>query len=381
MGNLQRTLIVLPNLPEQRTGGGILLFEVLAYLVTRGNVAAIVPVPPHLAAEFAEVQRHPLLGGVEWHVLRANRTPGAIGYLERLLSAAPAEVAKFSLEENRRLIEDVRRTFHPTTELAISSWALAAYRDFVFPPKARLYMVNVDPDIVRYDGPSLKRRLASMIDRPKVARLCRRGLSSAGSVGAISEVDLPALNRLGRRQDVAYVPPLMRPQPVDRSCVEPNTVLITTNFTYSQNVTSLECFFRECWPLVAPQARLTVTGKDENGTLAALCAGQARTKYAGCLDTAGLDAAFASSAVAVNPTRLGSGFQIKLLDAIARGVPIVSTAFSNRIGPAIASSDDPKELAALISERLIPESIPPFDYASFHAATIAAWDAFLFDDI
>jgi glycosyltransferase involved in cell wall biosynthesis len=91
-----------------------------------------------------------------------------------------------------------------------------------------------------------------------------------------------------------------------------------------------------------------------------------------------LDDLFAHTAVAVNPTRLGSGFQIKLLDALARGVPIVSTAFSNTIGPAVAASDDPRTMAELINARLIPGSVAAYDYAAFHRAAIAAWDRFLF---
>jgi glycosyltransferase involved in cell wall biosynthesis len=373
-----RTLCVLPNLPERRTGGGILLFEILRYLSSRGDVAVVLPVANHLAAEFEEVRSDPLLGGVAWHPLAARRIPGVRGYVGRLLSPLPAEVAKFATEANRELLGRTRRQFRPTVELAVSSWALTAYQGSSLPPGTRLYMVNVDPDIVRYDGPSLKRKLAAWVDHPKVDRLCRRAVSMAGRVGAISAVDVAALNRMGRRSDVTYVPPLMRPQPLDRSCVEPNHVIITTNFTYSQNVTSLEWFLRESWPHVDPRARLTVTGKDEGGRLQTLCKSHPRTSYAGCLDAAELDAAFARAAVAVNPTRLGSGFQIKLLDAIARGVPIVSTAFSNRLGSAIAASDDPRSLAELINARLTPGSLPPFDYGAFHREAVAAWDGFLF---
>ena len=105
---------------------------------------------------------------------------------------------------------------------------------------------------------------------------------------------------------------------------------------------------------------------------------QPRTTYAGCLSAADLNAAFARTAVAVNPTRQGSGFQIKLLDAIARGVPIVSTTFSNKVGTAIPSSDDPLTLAALISARLAPSAAQPFDYATFYRQACTAWDEFLF---
>lgn len=373
----QRTLCVLPHQPERQTGGGILLYELLLYLKSRGEVAVVVPVVRHLECDFTDLRNDPLLAGITWHPLAARRTPGARGYGERLLSPVPTEVAKFATADNMAILDGVRRDWRPTAELAVSSWALAAYRGLSFPPDVRLYMVNVDPDIVRHDGPSLKRRLACLIDRPKVERLCSRAVAEAARVGSISAADVPALNRLGGRADVAHVPPLMRPRPLDRSQVEPDTVLITTNFTYSQNVTSLEWFFRECWPHVAPQARLTVTGKDDAGRLETLCRRQPRTAYAGCLDAAGLDAEFARTAVAVNPTRLGSGFQIKLLDAIARGVPIVSTAFSNRIGPAIPASDDPRILATLITARLTPGSVPPFDYDTFYRDAVTLWDLFL----
>jgi len=69
---------------------------------------------------------------------------------------------------------------------------------------------------------------------------------------------------------------------------------------------------------------------------------------------------------------------VKLLDAIARGRPIVSTAWSNKLGPAIPSSDDPAELAALITARLEPSRTPAFDYAAFYREAVAAWERFLF---
>jgi len=372
-----RILCVLPSLPERRTGGGIVLYEVMRHLVLRGSVEAVVPVPAHLQSDFAEVRCDPLLAGVAWRPLEERRTPGLRGYVSRILGRAPADVAKFAFEENRRTLEARRREFRPTCELAISSWALAPYRDFALPPPVRLYMFNVDPLIVPYYGPSLKRKIASLVERPKVARLCRRAVTMAGRVGAISAADVPELDRMGRRHDVLHVPPLMPPVPLDRSRAEPFTVLITTNFTYPPNVVSLERFLAECWPHVDPRARLTVTGRDEGDRLRKLCDRHPRVTYAGCLDTATLDAAFATAAVAVNPTCTGSGFQVKLLDAIARGVPIVSTRFSNRIGPAIPSTDDPRGLAELVNERLVPSDETLFDYPDFHRAAVAAWDSFL----
>ncbi len=304
-----------------------------------------------------------------------------------MLGPLPADMAKWAATENAAVLEAARASLQPTVELAVSSWALAAYRDRAFAPGTRLFMVNVDPDIVRHDGPwldrgrpdadAILRKLACAIDRPKVRRICRRAVATAARVGAVSPTDVAPLDRLGGRHDTVYLPPLMRPRPLDRSAVEPGTVLLTSNFAYQPNVTSLEWLLREVWPHVEPRARLTVVGADPRGAGARLCGTSERVHYAGLLPPAELDAAFARTAVAVNPTRTGSGFQVKLLDAIARGVPIVSTAWSNKLGPAIPASDDPREFARLVNERLTPAATPPFDYPAFHARATAAWEAFL----
>ena len=392
MSDAPRVLVVMPGLPEQRSGGGLMLYELLAWLVDRagrrGQVAVVVPVPESRRGELAALEADPVLRGVHWDPLQPHRAPGLWGRLRRACGPLPADMAKVATATNEALLEAARARLRPTVELAVSSWALAAYESRAFAPGTRLFMVNVDPDVVRHEGAwfaggrldadALLRKIACAIDRPKVRRICRRALATAARVGAVSPADVAPLDRLGSRRDTVYLPPLMRPRPLDRSAAEPGTVLLTSNFTYSPNVTGLAWLLREVWPHVAAHARLTVVGHDPRGAGARLCASCDRARYTGLLAPADLDKAFARTAVAVNPTRSGSGFQVKLLDAIARGVPIVSTAWSNKLGPAIPASDDPREFARLVNERLTPASAPPFDYAAFHAQAAAAWETFLF---
>lgn len=387
-----RIFVVIPGLPEQRSGGGAMLYELLAWLDDRvgpdGRVAVVVPVPKARRSELETLERDPAFPHTHWHPLDERRVPGLTGRLQRVLGPLPADMAKIATPENAAMLEAIRASFQPTVELAVSSWALAAYRGQAFTTGTRLFMVNVDPDIVRHDGAlfhgllpdrdAALRKLACAIDRPKVRRLCRRALATAARVGAVSPADVTPLDRLGGRSDTVYLPPLMRPKPLDRSAAVPGTLLITTNLAYQPNVTSLDWFLREVWPHVGP-AELTITGGDPRGVGERLCRGRERVRFVGMLRPAELDAAFARTAVAVNPTQTGSGFQVKLLDAIARGVPIVSTAWSNKLGPAIPSSDDPRELARLITTHLTPGSMLPFDYAAFHATATAAWNAFLFE--
>lgn len=375
----ERILCSLPALPDRNTGGGVLLYETLCYLLTRGSVHACVPVPRHLADTFAELESDPALEGVHWHPLAEAGATTFFSRLGRLCSLTPVEVLKYSTPANQAVLADARRMLNPTTDLLVSSWAIAAFPGHRVPRNARLYMMDIDPHIVRYDGPSWKRRLSTSLERPKVDRLCRKTLTSADRVGAISQADVLELNRMGNRHDVRYVPPLMKPRPANRHRMDESHVLITTNFNYPPNISSLQWFLDMCWPNVDSRASLTITGIDVNGSLKRLCEGHERVTYAGCLPRSQLDELYGRVSVAVNPTRSGSGFQIKLLDALARGVPIVSTAFSNRIGPAIPSSDDPVELARLINSRLIPVQAEYFDYLAFHREATVAWDTFLFE--
>lgn len=390
--SLQRVLAVLPGLPEPGYGGGIVLYELLAWLAEQvgpgREVAVALPMAPAGQPILEDLRADPVLTRVKWHPLPEKRAPGIVGRLGRMLGSLPSDMAKAATAENVARLETVRATMQPTVELAVSSWALAAYRGQAFAEGTRLFMVNVDHEIVRQAmpavlsaravGKALVRKLACAVDRPKVLAMSRRALATAARVGAISPADVTQLNRLGGRSDVGYLPPLMRPRMLDRSGAVPGSVLVTTNFSYSPNVESLSWFLREVWPRVSGAARLTVAGLDEGGQLAALCQRHERVNYVGWLDPARLDDAFAKTALAVNPTRSGSGFQVKLLDAIARGVPIVSTAWSNKLGPAIPSSDAPAELAGLITERLDPGRTTAFDYAAFYREACAAWERFLF---
>jgi hypothetical protein len=191
-----RILVVLPGLPEQRSGGGLMLYELLAWLAERtgtaGELAVVVPVPAARWPELEALERDPALPRIRWHPLEERRKPGFTGRLQRLLGPLPADMAKVATDANTSMLEAIRTSFRPTVELAVSSWALAAYRGQAFTPGTRLFMVNVDPDIVRHDAPLFTggwldtdaaiRKLACAIDRPKVRRVCVKAVATTPSI-------------------------------------------------------------------------------------------------------------------------------------------------------------------------------------------------------
>jgi hypothetical protein len=369
---------VVSELPVSDAGGGVLLREILHMLSQWGDIHVVAPVLPH-QEDLAESLRLDLSGiVVSWTALEAVRTRGKrLFSLRRMASGLPAGIYNFATPQNERLLAQARNRIQPDRELVISSWALAAYPDQRFSPATHLFMVNVDSEIVTARDNRRLRKLDAVLERKKVAKYCVRGLQSAGRVGAITRKDTDTLALLSGRRDICHLPPVMRPRPVGRDSVEQGAILLPTNFTYPHNQAATLWFLNEVWLRVDRRARLWITGRDDrNGTLQSLCQRFERMEYLGCLPPGNLESRFARAAVCVNPTRSGSGFQIKLLDALARGVPVVTTRFSNPIGPEIPSSDEPREFAELVNQ-LAFSPRTTFHYSDFYAAAVDAWSHFL----
>lgn len=103
-------------------------------------------------------------------------------------------------------------------------------------------------------------------------------------------------------------------------------LLYTGSVSYGPNAEAIAHFARDILPLVAsevPEARLLVTGE----LPAALPPAVQRPGVAltGWLSDDGLEALYRRSRACVVPVLSGTGTRIKILEALARGVPVVST--------------------------------------------------------
>lgn len=91
------------------------------------------------------------------------------------------------------------------------------------------------------------------------------------------------------------------------------------------NADALLTFVRESWPRVRaayPAATLTSIGRDDSA-VAAECRAAPGVRLTGWVPE--IDSFVAQSRVLVVPMRAGSGMRVKILEAMARGVPVVST--------------------------------------------------------
>ncbi len=108
------------------------------------------------------------------------------------------------------------------------------------------------------------------------------------------------------------------------------TAIMTGNMGYGPNVDAALWFVRDVWPLVRaqrPAARLRLVGAAPAASVRAL-AGSAGIEVTGAVPD--VNAELRAATLAVCPMRTGTGVQNKVLEALASGTPLISTALGNR---------------------------------------------------
>jgi len=134
---------------------------------------------------------------------------------------------------------------------------------------------------------------------------------------------------------------------------EEHDLIFVGNFWHHPNVDAIHFFCREIFPLVQrelPATRLTVVGYKSLEVLGDL--GKWRNVTVTGL-VPDLKSHLARSRVFINPIRLGSGMRGKLLEAMAMGLPIVSTSIGAdgidaEPGREMLIADRPDEFAAAV---------------------------------
>lgn len=136
---------------------------------------------------------------------------------------------------------------------------------------------------------------------------------------------------------------------------EPYTMLFLGSFRHTPNLEALDWFLRRSLPHVlerCPRARLIVIGSDPPPRHSLPDPSNA-VELVGFVDD--IREALARYSVFVCPILSGSGMRVKLLEAFAAGIPVVSTrvgaeGLATKHGEVCALSDDPAEFADHIIE-------------------------------
>jgi sugar transferase (PEP-CTERM/EpsH1 system associated) len=162
----------------------------------------------------------------------------------------------------------------------------------------------------------------SSADRRALLDLARNGPAPLPQHGAGRD----AINVVPNGVDVSYFRPTDEPR-------DPATLVFVGRMGYHANVTAVVHFVEEILPLIwarRPEVKLVVVGKHPSREVKAL-----PRRYGPRIEVTGyvpdVRPYFARSTIAVSPLVYGVGVQNKVLEAMAMGTPVVTTA------PAVAS--------------------------------------------
>lgn len=200
------------------------------------------------------------------------------------------------------------------------------------------------------------RKLAYALEARKIRRL-EESLNRADWL--LGQVDISladARTRARRGARTFHVPTFVRDQDLQalvRTPAEEPTVVFTGSLAVQTNTEAVLWFVTRVWPAVraaVPNARFTVVGRDPSPAFAA------RLQVPGVELHPNVPAVtdyVARAWVGVNPAVIGSGLNIKLLDYLQAGVPVVSTRMASdsmdvRDGEQLLVRDDPAGFAAAV---------------------------------
>lgn len=162
---------------------------------------------------------------------------------------------------------------------------------------------------------------------------------------------------------VRCVPPLFRgPASSDRNYRGAPEFVFLGLLSLAHNDDGLKWFLRSTWPTVldmVPNARLRVIGRHAGPEVLAMAAehGDSVT-IDGYVDD--LNDALGRAAALVNPLRFGSGIKLKVLEALGRSLPVVSTpigaeGITSGPGTGVLVGSEPAEIATLLHSLTDPD--------------------------
>lgn len=172
----------------------------------------------------------------------------------------------------------------------------------------------------------------------------------------VGHADISAIDAVVRAArsalPVVHVPPFAAGRRAGRAKPRAgSTVLFVGALSVATNRDALDWFLDEVWPTVrsrVPGAGLDVVGRRPPSRWARRL--ERRQGVSTYFDVQTVAPHLDSAAVAVNPTVSGSGVNIKVLDYVAHGIPVVSTcaaaaALGLRPGADLEAADDPDRFA------------------------------------
>jgi glycosyltransferase involved in cell wall biosynthesis len=375
-----KILIVTPYLPHPRSGHatGAIVFGIVTHLAERHQVTVVSYYDDRERALAAELPK----ANVEWHLLPRRRgLHGTIFSILRLAALRMAQilrgivlwqpyyVSKYRDRRMMKLIEKlVRANSYDVVQFEMTFMAQYARVAQGTTTIVHAHDVAYRPAYRRYKrSRNLASKLVHFIEwcqwssyEPNVAR-------QVSTVLCVTEQDRRLLQWLSDSTSVAYLPRGVDiPETIPRySAREPKSLLFVGSFNHHPNVDAAEWLCEDIFPQVLrahPDSKLYIVGPNPPQHLVARGSRLPGLQILGFVDD--LDAVLQRCRVFIAPLRFGGGVKVKILQAMAHGLPVVTT----RIGAeGITVGGNNPLLGGESIERLVAHIVMLFEHEDIAA--------------
>lgn len=323
-------LFLTPELPHPARGGGtIKSATLLDYLKPRHDVDLMCLRRSELTEEQSSWASE--FGTVATVRVRGERSPASL--LRSYAAGVPLSILR---NRSARFSELVRERLAARLHDAVfvDGWLMAQYVPPDFKGLRALHQHNAEFVMWEREAAMEPNPLRRALIRREAARVRRYEASILGKcdvVFAVSEPDRQALRGLGARPGrIELLPNVAEPGLLDRPALTPlgvePMILFLGTLSWQPNVQGIRHFLRHAFPRVRerlPQAALVVAGRGAPPDLARVARRTPGVDLAGPFEDP--EPLYRRARAFVEVARGGSGTRVKVLNALARGLPVVTT--------------------------------------------------------
>ncbi len=325
-----RVLFVSSELPHPADSGAtIKTASILEYLRRRHDVHVLCFQRRAQTQEKARWSAE--LGSVETVSLNRGRTP--LNLVRSYLRGLPLSIERNRSERMAALVSQRLRD-ESYDAVFVDGWLMAQYLPRGFGGLTVLHEHNAEHVMWRRqaerEGNPLLRALIRLEYR-RVRSYEASILSRFDAVFAVSDADRRALIELGAEPErLRVLPNLPDPALLERpaltfAAAEP-VILYFGTLSWPPNVEGLQHFLSSVFPLLRqrlPGARFVVAGKGAPAWLERLARRTAGVEFVGPVEDA--EPLYRRAQVFIEASRSGGGTRLKVLNALARGLPVVAS--------------------------------------------------------